>query len=148
MHDHPRKYGCLKCNSLVIICRHCDHGNIYCKQCAPVMYLIARRRANTRYQKTYQGRINHAARQKRYRERLKQKVTHQGSQARSLRDLLVNKRNCVEVTFKVENKPYTKDIFCHCCNKMCSPFLRDDWLRYYVHKKRHKVLKAKKSISG
>ena len=121
MHDHPRKYGCLKCNSLVIICRHCDHGNRYCKQCAPIMYLKSRRRANARYQKTYQGRINHAARQK---------------------------RNCAEVTLKVANKPYTKDVFCHCCNTMCSPFLRDDWLRYYVHKKRHKVFKAKKLIFG
>ena len=148
MHDSPRKYCCLNCNALVIICRHCDHGNRYCKQCAPIMYLKARRRANSRYQKTYQGRINHAARQKEYRQRLKRKVTHQGCQAISVSDLLVNKGNCVEVTFEVENKPHTKDVFCHCCNKICSPFLRDDWLRHYAHKRRYKIFKAKKLLFG
>jgi hypothetical protein len=55
-------------------------------RCAPVMYLKARRRANKRYQNTYQGHINHAARQKRYTERLKQKLTHQGSKALSVGD--------------------------------------------------------------
>ena len=113
MHDSPRQYGCLKCNRPTVICRHCDRGNRYCKQCAPIMYLKARRRAKQKYQKTYQGRINHAARQKRYRNRLKKKVTHQCSKVISLRDLLVNNGNSVEDTFKSEKKPYTKEIFCY-----------------------------------
>jgi hypothetical protein len=94
MHGSSRLYGCLNCNSPLVICRHCDRGNRYCKPCAPAMYLKARRRANKRYQSTYRGRINHAARQKSYRERQKQKVTHQGSKGRSVRDLLINKRKC------------------------------------------------------
>jgi hypothetical protein len=148
MQDSSRMYGCLKCNSPTIICRHCDRGNRYCKQCAPVMYLKARRRANKRYQSTYQGRINHAARQKRYRERLKQKVTHQGSKAQSVSDLLFNKRKCAVLTFEVDRKRHTKDVYCHCCNKRCSPFLRADWLRASDYKKRSKVAEAKNLIFG
>ena len=202
MQDSSRMYGCLKCNSPTIICRHCDRGNRYCKQCAPVMYLKARRRANKRYQNTYQGRINHAARQKRYRERLKldpavkpreiaastdapgygnkvlitnkvttnffptpitplattlstsstagsrlkQKVTHQGSKAQSIGDLLLNKRKSAVLTFEVDIKRHTKDVYCHCCNKICSPFLRADWLSVSDYKKRSKVAEAKKLI--
>ena len=48
------------------------------------MYLIIHRRANTRYQKTYQGRINHSVRQK---------------------------WNCVKMIFKDENKPHSRGIF-------------------------------------
>jgi hypothetical protein len=113
------------------------------------MYLKARRSANKRYQKTYQGRINHAARQKRFRERLKQKVTHQGSEAQSVRDLfwlnstgLFNKRKCAVLTFEVDRKRHTKDVYCHCCNKICSPFLRADWLSS-DHKKRIELANAK-----
>ena len=112
------------------------------------MYLKARRRANKRYQNTYQGRINHAARQKRYRERLKQKVTHQGSKAELVRDLLINKRECAVLTFEVDRKRHTKDVYCHCCNKICSPFLRADWLRGSDYKNRAKIAKAKKLIFG
>ena len=105
MQGSSRLYGCFSCNSPIIICRHCDRGNRYCKQCAPVMYLKARRRANKRYQSTYRGRINHAVRQKRYRERQKQKVTHQCSKGQSVRDLVMNKRKCamltVEPTFRI-----------------------------------------------
>jgi hypothetical protein len=148
MQDSSRLYGCLNCNYPVIIYRQCDRGNRYCKQCEPAMYLKARHRANKRYQNTYQGRINHAARQKRYRERLKQKVTHQGSKGQSVRDLLVNKRKCVIWTFEVDSKRHTKYIYCHCCNKICSPFLRADWLRSSDCKKRTELAKAKKLVFG
>jgi hypothetical protein len=148
MHDSSRLYSCLSCHCIIIICTHCDRGNIYCKQCAPVRFLRAKQRANKRYQATYKGRLNHAARQKRYRERLKQKVTYQGFKARSVRDLLVDKGKCVKTLFNTSKKSHIKDIFCHCCNKICSPFLRDGWLSDYDHKKRHKVFKAKKLIFG
>jgi hypothetical protein len=148
MHASSRMYGCLKCNCLIIICRHCDRGYRYCKQCARVMYLKARRRANKRYQNTYQGRINHAARQKRYRERLKQKVTHQGSKVQSVRDLLFNKRKCAVLTLEVDSKRHTKDVYCHFCNKICSPFFRADWLRTSDYKKKRQITKAKKLVFG
>ena len=94
------------------------------------MYLEARRRANKRYQDSYQGRLNHAARQKRYRERerLKQKVTYTGSNCISLRDLLNKKRKDLNINFKLDKKRKSKDVFCHCCGKACSGGCRDYYL--------------------
>ena len=51
----------------------CDYGNRYCMGCASIARQAARKRALARYQ----GRLNHAVRQSRYRER--KKVTHKGS---------------------------------------------------------------------
>jgi hypothetical protein len=112
------------------------------------MYLKARRRANKRYQSTYRGRINHAARQKSYRERQKQKVTHQGSKGWSVRDLLINKRKCASLTLETDRKRPNKDVYCHICNEICSPFLRHDWLRSTDYRKRAEVVNAKKLAFG
>ncbi len=123
-----RLYYCLNCNCQNIICSRCDRGNRYCKQCAPIIKAENQKKANQRYQRTYQGKINHAARQKRYRERLKQKVTYQGSKRTSLRDLLNKKRKGVIINFESDKKRKPQDIFCHCCDENCSTPLRDDYL--------------------
>ena len=73
MNNAARLYSCQKCNAQVTICRHCDYGNRYCMECASIARQAARKRALARYQ----GRLNHAVRQSRYRER--KKVTHKGS---------------------------------------------------------------------
>lgn len=92
------------------------------------MYLKTRQKANKRYQRTYQGRLNHAARQKRYRERLKYKVTYQASNIIPLCDLLNKERKYVIINFKLNKKRKFKEVFCHCCSKSCLPFLRDGYL--------------------
>jgi len=112
------------------------------------MFLKAKQRANKRYQSSYKGRINHAARQKRYRERIKHKVTYQCCKVQSARDLLVNKRKCVKMTFTASIKRHSKNVFCHCCGDICSPFLRSDWVRYFVRKKGRAEIKAKKLVFG
>lgn len=129
MKECSRRYCCLNCNCQVIICSHCDRGNRYCKQCSPKIALKVRQRANKRYQITYQGRLNHAARQKRYRERerLKKKVTYTGSNSISFRDLLNKKRKDVNINFKPDKKQKSKDIFCHCCGKSCSELSHGDY---------------------
>ena len=86
MQDGSRMYDCLKTNSPIIICSYCYRGNMYCKHYLRDIYLNARRTANGRYQSTYQGCINHTVRQKRYRKRLKKKLTHPGSKDQSVRD--------------------------------------------------------------
>ena len=148
MKEIYRHYNCLNCNSQIILCRYCDRGNIYCKQCAPIMYLKTRQRANKRYQSSYQGRINHAARQKRYRERerLKHKVTYQGSKMISLCDLLIKKRKDVIINFKPVKKRTIKDVFCHCCGKSCSGFIRDDYL-YDLNQNRKRRVACKEKIN-
>jgi hypothetical protein len=64
-------------------------------KCAPAAGKDAKKRAAVRYQTTYQGKVKHAARQSRYRERLKEKVTHKGSKDCQVSDLLVDKQKKV-----------------------------------------------------
>ena len=80
MKHSPRLYYCALCHAQSIICSHCDRGQIYCSDtCAREARLKSCREAEKRYQHTSRGKHKHAARQKRYRERLRQKVTDQGS---------------------------------------------------------------------
>lgn len=77
-----RLYNCVFCASQVCICTACDRGNRYCAgPCARVRRRESVRRAGRRYQRTRHGAHRHAARQRRWRERQEQIVTHQGSAA-------------------------------------------------------------------
>jgi hypothetical protein len=78
-----RLYNCQRCEVQVRICERCDHGNVYCAgECAQIRRRESRRRAQARYQRSRGGARRHAARQRRWRERQRQKlkiVTHHGS---------------------------------------------------------------------
>lgn len=77
-----RLYSCRHCAQQVRICRHCDRGNQYCAgDCAWLRRCESLHRAGQRYQQGYRGASRHAARQRVWRERRAQKVTHQGSLA-------------------------------------------------------------------
>jgi len=73
----PRCFWCARCNAQVLLCTACDRGNQYCIACADLAGRSARKQAACRYQQSYCGRRKHAARQARYRQRCKEKVTHQ-----------------------------------------------------------------------
>jgi predicted nucleic acid-binding Zn ribbon protein len=75
-----RLYSCRRCAQQVHICRHCDHGNQYCAgECAAIRRRESLRRAGVRYQLSSRGARYHAARQRAWRARQLQKVTHHGS---------------------------------------------------------------------
>jgi hypothetical protein len=75
-----RLYSCRRCAQQVRICRYCDRGNQYCAGgCARLRRRESLRRAGARYQLSYRGAHCHAARQRRWRGRQPQKVTHHGS---------------------------------------------------------------------
>lgn len=77
-----RLYSCRRCAEQVRICGGCDRGNRYCAQgCAQIRRRESRCRASARYQQSYRGALKHAARQRVWRWRQQQKVTHQGSLA-------------------------------------------------------------------
>jgi hypothetical protein len=77
-----RLYSCRRCAKQVRICGGCDRGNRYCAEgCAQIRRREARCRAAERYQQSYRGALKHAARQRAWRRRQQQKVTHQGSLA-------------------------------------------------------------------
>ena len=75
-----RLYNCARCAQQVHICRECDRGNQYCAgECAQIRRRESLRRAGERYQGSYRGACAHAARQRAWRERQTQEVTHHGS---------------------------------------------------------------------
>ncbi|HMO49303.1 MAG TPA: hypothetical protein PKB14_25175 [Rubrivivax sp.] len=93
--DQPaRLYLCARCRVQVILCSRCDRGNRYCgMQCRHQARAKARRETAQRYQRSWHGRIAHAQRSRRWRQRRAardaacaagvgaHKVTHQGSRS-------------------------------------------------------------------
>lgn len=123
-----RLYYCRRCQAQVIICSSCDHGHRYCsKGCAAIARLASLKRAGKKYQSTRAGRFNNAVRQQRYRERQKQRVTHQGSLLMTSHDVLKNHRIRPE---KVKKQVQMGgDLICHHCGAVCDPFLRPNFLQ-------------------
>ena len=85
-------YLCARCRVQVILCSRCDRGNRYCgRQCRHLAREQARRDTAQRYQCSWRGRIAHAQRSRRWRQRRAARdaacdrgdeahnVTHQGS---------------------------------------------------------------------
>lgn len=85
-----RLYSCACCAQQVRICRQCDRGNQYCAQgCAKQRRRQSVHRAGRRYQRSRRGARLHAARQRCWRARAAQKVTHQGSDVAGITSRIV-----------------------------------------------------------
>lgn len=131
----PRLFNCARCACQVLICSHCDHGQIYCAGgCAEQARRDSLRQAGQRYQASRQGQLKHAARQARYRER-QQKVTHQGSIPRTGYDSLVQQlkwrsKEMASGTIRVTSSN-EGERRCHFCYQSCSPFVRWVFLSRY-----------------
>ena len=141
MKQSSRIYSCTFCLKQVVICSHCDRGNIYC---GPICAGTARQKycktSNKRYQQTQQGKFNNALRQKRFRERKNKKVTDHGSQNTPQHVLLSKvKNNAIKNVIKQN----TNDIRCCICNNIVSDWLRYDFLRYYTKQKIKKLRYSK-----
>jgi hypothetical protein len=138
-----RFFLCALCRRQVLICSHCDRGQIYCVgDCRFNARRKRRRETGRRYQRSRNGRFNHAARSRRYRARQKM-VTHQGSPVPSP-DACV-----LEVSAAAREEPpsgvrsvarssapvpvtgtdATFGRCCHWCGRGCSPFVRREHLR-------------------
>lgn len=133
----PRLFLCSLCYKQVIICTHCDRGNIYCDvSCSFAARKRSLREAGERYQNSTKGRLNHALRQRRYMQRLrdcKNKMTHQGSRESISNGLLCEVKNKAT---KMETKQINAPITCHLCHASVSSLLRSRFLRYSTPKKR------------
>jgi hypothetical protein len=113
----------------------CDRGNRYCKNgCAKKARRTSLARATKKYQQSRAGRFNNAARQQRFRQNKKQKVTHQSSSRIALNDVLKAQQKAREKV--ITPAKHRADIVCHHCGEVCSPFLRHDFLRGTVFKGR------------
>ena len=125
----PRLFNCARCVCQVVICSHCDHGQIYCAgDCAGTARTESVRQSGQRYQASHNGQLKHAARQARYRERQRQKVTHHGSDRRSRHASLVRQLKWLlrEITSNPirPNSAIAAELTCHFCHQPCSPFSR------------------------
>ncbi len=58
MQSSARLFNCARCRCHVVICSHCDRGNIYCgKRCSETARRQSQREASGRYQRTRRGRF-------------------------------------------------------------------------------------------
>lgn len=143
MEQSYRLFICGRCRTQVHICRRCDHGNQYCRTCAPLARQDSLLRAGDKYQKTERGRANHAARQQRYLER---KMTHHGSappgeaspcpsqaavaetSAMTPEDAHENPTPLYQLTAPAARDDESGRVLCDICGRPCQPFARLDFL--------------------
>ena len=129
MQSSARLFNCARCRRPVVICSHCDRGNIYCgKRCSQTARRQSQREAARRYEKTRRGRFAHAARQRRYRQRRRQKVTHQGSPPVLPDETLPAESRASARRSEEPAAVPAEGIRCHLCGRMCSHFLRQSFL--------------------
>jgi hypothetical protein len=129
MRSSARLFNCAGCHRQVVICSHCDRSNRYC---GPGCAQAARRRsvgeAGRRYQNSRRGRFAHAARQRRYRQRRKQKVTHQGSPPTPSDETLPVESSASAGGIDSCAEDAGDGIRCHFCARICTPFVRQQFL--------------------
>tara|TARA_R110002095_G_scaffold83944_2_gene72912 strand:- start:317 stop:742 length:426 start_codon:yes stop_codon:yes gene_type:complete len=130
MNPSARLYQCARCHCQVILCRHCDRGQVYCADgCADLARTVSQQRAARRYRLTRRGRFNNAQRQRRFRARQRQKVTHHGSPP-PIRLALLSPMLSQLALHREHLKKHTESVLvCHVCHCECDPFLRRDFLR-------------------
>ena len=124
-----RLFLCARCQAQVLVCSHCDRGQIYCAQgCAQTARRDAQRAAGRRYQASRRGRVNHAARAGRYRAR-QNNVTHQGSPPPPPDDLVLP--GSAVTASEPSPSPDARRWIWHCywCGCRCSQFVRQGFLR-------------------
>lgn len=124
-----RLFLCLRCRVQVLVCSYCDRGQVYCgADCAREARRRSQHEAGRRYQASRRGRVNHAARARRYRAR-KNNVTHQGS-APDRTDDLLSEGPAVAVTEQLPtDKSSRPQWHCHRCGRRCPELVRRDFLR-------------------
>ena len=128
MDNSARLFNCARCRCQVIICSQCDRSNIYCsKKCSQPARKESLQAAGQRYQDSRRGRLKHAARQKAYRQRQKEKVTHQRSPVTPGNDLLPPELNKQAACLTSST---THDIHCHFCDRSCFAFLRIGFMHH------------------
>jgi len=127
MQPTGRLFVCARCRAQVIICRRCDRGQIYCNDgCSQRSRQTNLREAARRYQRSRRGRMAHAQRMRRYRDR-RNKVTHHGSAVSAANALLP-----VTPTMSASTSATVPPVSCHFCRRACSAFVRLGPLRHRV----------------
>ena len=127
MPESCRLFNCQRCHKQVIICTHCDRGNRYCPDgCAEKARAESLKRAAKKYQQSRPGKRNNALRQQRYRQSLREKVTHQGSTP--IRHCAVVLAAPVVPQIRQRKAAEADVLYCDYCGCACQPYLRSHFL--------------------
>jgi len=130
MRNTARLFTCSCCHRQVVLCRRCDHGNIYCSRpCSAGARQRSQRLAGARYQQSLRGRHKHADRQRRYRERRRvrepedgrraQKVTHHPLTRSPRRPVVTALPAGRGRTWPLGREPPAAVFRCHRCGRFC-----------------------------
>jgi hypothetical protein len=132
----------------VLLCSRCDRGQRYCgRACSRAARLASRREAAKRYQRSRAGRMAHAARSRRWRQRRRERdqarssaaldtgtvnfVTHQGSPMPVLDAPLAALEQADACTSVVSDASATPIVVrCRRCAAVLSPWVRQGFLRH------------------
>ena len=127
-----RLFNCAHCHKQVKICRQCDRGNRYCSaRCRELRRKQAVREAGTRYRRSCRGKLKQAARQDRYRARMRaKKVTHQGSPSGVRHAIFASTTSRQRNELDVIQAKAPGAVRCDSCGEWCGPFARyEPWRR-------------------
>ena len=149
MNASARLYYCVRCHCQVLICRRCDRGNVYCAGgCAEHARKASLHRAGSRYRCSRQGRLTNAARQQRFRDRQKQKVTHQGSPPPVALALLLLALKPPESPQAYAHSQDLAVMRCRFCGRACDAYLRQHFLRPMERARRSRTPRARPARAG
>ncbi len=159
--DTARRYHCTRCHQPVIICRHCDRGNIYCFDgCARAANKERCKRNAKRYRRSPKGRRSTAARQRRNRLRkamlepdlepskqppLTPEPPDSEPSATPCVSPIVTHRGSVDEPGSaplISMPTLPRVVYCNGCQRACNEAMRIDFLRTTRHHSRHRNYKG------
>ena len=143
LQESIRRLLCAGCRAVAYLCTACDRGQRYCSDvCAHAARRRAQRESDRRYQSSERGRLKHAERARRYRER-RRSVTEQGAVSSPEQDLpgtstpsTVSPPGSAEETATMrareaisDEKAHVGKVSCQFCRRWCDPWIRHAPLR-------------------
>jgi hypothetical protein len=134
-----RRFLCVGCRVVAYLCTACDRGQRYCSgECARGARRRSQRESDRRYQSSERGRLKHAERARRYRQRCRSVTEH--SAAVSLEHDVATTSAASEVSTpslaeemtttlasesSTDKKAHLGQVNCHSCRRWC-----DQWIRH------------------
>ena len=147
--DSNRLFGrmrqCGMCRLSYCLCQGCDRGHWYCSElCSARAHRESQQQAAKRYRQTDSGRENHAAAQRRYRDKIRRQKDSEIYQSSAAREVSLNPRSSTfseELPDDDQSQVTTADMIrCHMCKAVVTGFVEK---RCYPrrHRKLHKLMR-------
>jgi hypothetical protein len=133
-----RRFLCVGCRVAVFLCTACDRGQRYCSVgCARSARCQSQRESDRRYQSSQRGRLKHAERTRRYRQRCRSVTEHSSalSPAHDVRRTIPTRgvspaasdektATTLASAATTDENGSSRQIKCHFCRRCCDPWVR------------------------